>query len=122
VAGLDQVGGALGAGRPRRRPGLARRRLFDRSGNAGTTAWVDGRVVGCWVQDDAETVRVRLLEPVAARARRDLAAEAARLTGWLAGVRVGTGYVSAAMRAPGPAPLAEERVHTLPRTVACCRA
>ena len=26
--------------------------LFDSAGNAGTTAWVNGRIVGCWVQDD----------------------------------------------------------------------
>ena len=25
--------------------------LFDTNGNAGTTAWWDGRIVGCWVQD-----------------------------------------------------------------------
>ena len=33
--------------------------LFDSNGNAGTTAWWDGRVVGCWVQDDAGVVEVR---------------------------------------------------------------
>ena len=31
--------------------------LFDTNGNAGTTAWWDGRVVGCWVQDEAGVVR-----------------------------------------------------------------
>jgi hypothetical protein len=72
--------------------------LFDSRGNAGTTAWVDGRVVGCWIQDDAGVVRVRLLERVSARARRALDAEAARLTGWLDGVRVGTIYRSPAMK------------------------
>ena len=35
--------------------------LFDSAGNAGTTVWVDGRVVGCWVQDERE--RVRLVAP-----------------------------------------------------------
>ena len=74
--------------------------LFDRTGNVGTTAWVDGRVVGCWVQDDAGAVHVRLLEPVPARARRALDAEAARLTDWLAGLRVPTVYKSPAMKAP----------------------
>ena len=39
-------------------------RLFDTNGNAGTTAWWDGRVVGCWVQDDAGAVRLSLLEDV----------------------------------------------------------
>ncbi|WP_306204954.1 winged helix DNA-binding domain-containing protein [Actinoplanes sp. RD1] len=74
--------------------------LFDRSGNAGSTAWVDGRVVGCWVQDAAGVVEVRLLERVSARARRALDDEAARLTAWLAGFRVPSVYASPAMRAP----------------------
>ncbi|MCB0893736.1 MAG: winged helix DNA-binding domain-containing protein, partial [Propionibacteriaceae bacterium] len=26
--------------------------LFDTNGNGGTSAWLNGRVVGCWVQDD----------------------------------------------------------------------
>ena len=73
--------------------------LFDRTGNAGTTAWVDGRVVGCWEQDATGAVRVNLLEPVSASARRALDDEAARLTAWLPGVQIGTGYRSAAMKA-----------------------
>ena len=73
--------------------------LFDRNGNAGTTAWWDGRVVGCWVQDDDGAVRVVLLEDVGAEARAALDAEAARLTAWLDGVRVGTVYPSPAMKA-----------------------
>ena len=73
--------------------------LFDANGNAGTTAWWDGRVVGCWVQDEHGTVDVRLLEQVPAAATRALDAEAARLTAWLGGVRVGTVYPSPAMRA-----------------------
>ena len=36
--------------------GPHRDQLFDTRGNAGTTAWVDGRVVGCWVQDAAGVV------------------------------------------------------------------
>jgi hypothetical protein len=64
--------------------------LFDRQGNAATTAWVEGNVVGCWVQDSTGTVRVRLLEPVSVIARRRLAAEAANMTEWLAGVRAGS--------------------------------
>jgi hypothetical protein len=73
--------------------------LFDSNGNAGTTAWVDGRVVGCWVQDDAGVVDVRLVEKVPRTAARALADEAARLTAWLGGVRVSTVYPSAAMKA-----------------------
>ncbi len=72
--------------------------VFDRNGNAGTTAWVDGRVVGCWVQDDLGAVSVHLLEAVPAPARRALDAEAERLTAWLDGTRVGTVYPSPAMR------------------------
>jgi hypothetical protein len=72
--------------------------LFDRNGNAGTTAWVDGRIVGCWVQDEAGTVRVHLLEPVSDVARAALEAEAERLTAWLDGDRVSTVYPSAAMK------------------------
>ncbi len=74
--------------------------LFDRNGNAGTTAWWDGRVVGCWVQDEAGRVLVRLLEEVPAAGRAALEAEADRLSDWLAGERVGTVYPSPAMRAP----------------------
>lgn len=72
--------------------------LFDRNGNAGTTAWVDGRIVGCWVQDAEAVVAVRLLEEVSDDARGALAAEAARLTAWLDGVRVGTVYPSPTMK------------------------
>jgi hypothetical protein len=72
--------------------------LFDRNGNAGTTAWVDGRVVGCWTQDPGGTVRVHLLEDVTAGERRALETEAARLTEWLDGLRVGTVYPSPAMK------------------------
>jgi len=73
--------------------------LFDRNGNAGTTAWWDGRVVGCWVQDDAGAVHLRLLEDVPAAGRRALQSEADRLGDWLGGVRVGTVYGSPAMKA-----------------------
>jgi hypothetical protein len=72
--------------------------LFDRNGNAGTTAWVDGRIVGCWVQDADGTVRLALLEDVGAGALRALEAEATRLTEWLGGVTVGTVYPSPAMK------------------------
>ena len=70
----------------------------DSNGNAGTTAWWDGRIVGCWVQDAAGVVEVRALEKLPAAARKALAAEAERLTTWLDGVRIGTVYPSAAMK------------------------
>jgi hypothetical protein len=72
--------------------------LFDRNGNAGTTAWWDGRIVGCWVQDDDGVVEVRLLEALPTAGRKALEAEAARLTEWLGGVRIGTVYPSSAMK------------------------
>lgn len=82
-------------------PGTARVELVDRNGNAGTTAWWDGRVVGCWVQDADGVVEVRLLEDVPDQGREALAGEAQRLTAWLDGVRVGTVYPSPAMKAAG---------------------
>ncbi|HEU5038553.1 MAG TPA: winged helix DNA-binding domain-containing protein [Nocardioides sp.] len=72
--------------------------LFDVNGNAGTTAWWDGRVVGCWVQDPDGVVVLRLLEDVGGDARAALEAEAARLTDWLEGHRVSTVYPSIAMK------------------------
>lgn len=78
--------------------GPHRNQLFDTRGNAGTTAWVDGRVVGCWIQDAAGVVHVRVLESVSADAQRALDADAVRLTEWLGGVKIGTGYVSQAMK------------------------
>ena len=72
--------------------------IFDRNGNAGSTAWVDGRIAGCWVQDEAGVVRVHLLEAVSAEHRAALDAEADRLTTWLGGDRVSTVYASAAMK------------------------
>lgn len=68
--------------------GPHREQLFDSAGNAGTTAWVDGRIVGCWVQDDDARVTVRLLERVSTAARQALDDEAQRLTTWLGGERV----------------------------------
>lgn len=74
--------------------------LFDTNGNAGTTAWWDGRVVGGWVQDADGVVQVRLLEEIGSDASAALAREADRLTSWLAGERVSTVYPSPLMRAP----------------------
>ncbi|KQW53755.1 hypothetical protein ASC77_05715 [Nocardioides sp. Root1257] len=73
--------------------------LFDTNGNAGTTAWWDGRIVGCWVQDPDGVVVLNLLEDVGSDARAALAAEAERLTTWLGGHRVSTVYPSIAMKA-----------------------
>lgn len=72
--------------------------LFDTNGNAGTTAWWDGRIVGCWVQDPDGVVVVRLLEDVGADGVAALEDEASRLTAWLDGDRVSTVYPSTAMK------------------------
>jgi hypothetical protein len=72
--------------------------LFDTNGNGGTTAWWDGSVVGCWVQDDAGVVRVVLRRDPGSEARAALAARAEHLTEWLAGDVVGSVYASPQMR------------------------
>jgi hypothetical protein len=83
--------------------GRHREQLFDRAGNAGTTAWVDGRIVGCWVQDDDGIVAVRLLERVPAGRRDALDEEAQRLTAWLDGERVTSPIRPPAMLGAPPA-------------------
>ncbi len=72
--------------------------LFDSNGNAGTTVWVNGRVVGAWAQDVDGTVVLNLLDQVSEDARAALGAAAERLTAWLDGVRISTVYASAAMK------------------------
>ncbi len=72
--------------------------LFDRNGNAGPTAWLDGRVVGGWTQADDGRVVVVACEPIDAEGQRLLDAEAARLTTWLAGDVVRTIYQSPLVR------------------------
>lgn len=65
-----------------------RPQLFDTAGNAGPTAWWNGRIVGGWRQDEAGAVELQLLEHVGAEARRALGREVERLTAWLGGTRV----------------------------------
>ena len=72
--------------------------LVDTNGNAGTTAWWGGRVVGCWVQDDDGRVRVVVRDDPGSRARRALDAEAERVTAWLGGGVVGNIYKSRMMK------------------------
>jgi Winged helix DNA-binding domain len=68
--------------------GPYRSQLFDTSGNAGPTAWWDGRIVGGWRQGESGEVVLQLLEDVGAEGRQALDAEAARLTEWLGGTRL----------------------------------
>jgi hypothetical protein len=72
--------------------------LFDTNGNGGTTAWWNGRVVGCWVQDPDAVVRVVLREEIGADGRAALDVEAGRVTTWLAGEIVNSIYASRQMR------------------------
>jgi len=68
--------------------GPYKKQLFDANGNAGPTAWWDGRIVGGWRQNDAGEVVLQPLEKVGAEGLRALEHEAARLTAWLGGTRV----------------------------------
>lgn len=63
--------------------GPHQRALFDTSGNAGPTLWVDGRIAGGWaVRPDGEVV-TKLLEDIGAERSREVDAEAERLTKFL---------------------------------------
>jgi Winged helix DNA-binding domain len=68
--------------------GPYRAQLFDTSGNAGPTAWWDGRIVGGWRQRDTGEVVLQMLEDVGSEGLRALENEASRLTGWFGGKRV----------------------------------
>lgn len=62
--------------------------LFDRNGNAGSTVWADGRIVGAWGQRPDGTIVTRLLEDgddVGASVAAAVDTEAAALTDWFAG-------------------------------------
>jgi DNA glycosylase AlkZ-like len=62
--------------------------LFDTSGNAGPTAWWNGRIVGGWRQSDGGEVVLQMLEDVGSDGLKALEHEAARLTEWFEGTRV----------------------------------
>ena len=72
--------------------------LFDRAGNGGTTIWVNGRIVGCWVQDEQERIRLIVMEPVSKRAQRFLDAEARRLDDFLGGEHITNVFASPQMK------------------------
>lgn len=66
--------------------------LVDSVGNASTTAWIDGRVVGCWVQDSDGRVRVVPRRTLTAHESRLLDAEVERLDTFLDGTVLGLTY------------------------------
>ncbi|MER7560253.1 winged helix DNA-binding domain-containing protein [Nocardioides sp. NPDC126508] len=72
--------------------------LFDSNGNAGNTAWWDGRIVGAWAQDEDGTVHPIVRHDIGDAGRTALAAEAERLTEWLDGVVIGNVYKSRQMK------------------------
>jgi hypothetical protein len=72
--------------------------LFDTNGNAGTTAWWNGRIVGCWVQEPDGRVRVVARHRLEKQAVRALETEASRLTDWLGGVMIRSVYTSRQMK------------------------
>lgn len=67
--------------------GSHRDAVFDSVGNAGTTMWADGRVVGWWGQDDAKRVALHPLESLSRSRTRAFEVRARQLTEWLGGVR-----------------------------------
>ena len=71
-----------------------RAQVFDGNGNAGPTAWWNGRVVGGWYQDDGARVRLQLLEDPGPDGRRALQRRADELTSWLDGVRISPRFPS----------------------------
>jgi hypothetical protein len=71
-----------------------RTQVFDANGNAGPTAWWNGRVVGGWCQDGDGRVQLQLLEDPGTDGRRALQQRADELTAWLDGVRVSPRFPS----------------------------
>lgn len=74
--------------------GEHRAQVFDSNGNAGPTAWWNGRVVGGWLQDDSARVRLQLTEDPGRDGRRALQRRADELTSWLDGVRISPRFPS----------------------------
>jgi hypothetical protein len=66
--------------------------LFDRNGNGGPTAWVDGRIVGGWHQRADGEIALHLTADVGAEAAAALDARAAELAALLGQVRFRTRF------------------------------
>nr|WP_226353013.1 crosslink repair DNA glycosylase YcaQ family protein [Pseudonocardia sp. ICBG601] len=66
--------------------------LFDRNGNGGPAVWVDGRIVGTWVQRPDGEIATLLLAPVTARARTQVRDAAQRLREFLGDARFSTRF------------------------------
>ena len=72
--------------------------IFDRNGNAGPTAWWNGRIVGGWTQTDDGTVAVVPIGTLPRAAKKPLEAAAEHLTTWMDGDVVRTIYQSPLVR------------------------
>ena len=86
--------------------------LVDSTGNAGPTAWWEGRIVGGWRQDDAGAVELQMLEDIGSDGLRALEDEAERLTDWFDGTRALPRF---------PSPLSKEVARSQPRARARAR-
>ena len=60
--------------------------------------WVDGRIVGCWVQGEGERVEPILMEEISTDARRLLDVEVARLDEFLRGEHITNIFASPQMK------------------------
>ena len=72
--------------------------IFDRNGNAGPTAWWNGRIVGGWTQAEDGTVVLIPIGRLPVDAKRPLSDAAERLSDWLEGDVVRTIYPSPLVR------------------------
>ncbi|MGI9643317.1 MAG: winged helix DNA-binding domain-containing protein [Acidimicrobiia bacterium] len=61
--------------------------LFDRNGNAGPTVWMDGRVVGGWVQASDGEIRLAVLDPEATSRMDEIEVEVQRVLALFGDVR-----------------------------------
>ena len=62
--------------------------VFDSTGNAGPTIWVDGRIVGGWAQRASGGVATRLFEDVGSQAALAIESEAEAMRGFVAESRI----------------------------------
>jgi hypothetical protein len=81
--------------------GPYRKRVFDANGNAGPTAWANGRVVGGWRQDGDARVQLQLLEDPGRNGRKALQRMADELTAWLDGIRISPRFPSPLLKGSG---------------------
>jgi hypothetical protein len=66
--------------------------IFDRNGNGGPAIWVDGQIVGGWVQRRDGTIALQCFADVGAEARAAIDRAAADLAGLLGDVRFGVRF------------------------------